>query len=196
MFAYPNQYLKERYRFSKNSFVYLTRLLKPHIANVTNFCTENIFVQCGRLGACGKGQYNGYLLGDRGYPCLPYLMTPYSEPEPGPQTRFNLPHSRTRAKVEMTIGILKSRFQSLRGLRVSPERACNIIVACVVLHNIATIRGESHPPCIEEDGPEEHLQILEANRDGRLLKDRICQNHINFFALVCQAVYFFISSFK
>ncbi|KAI5086650.1 putative nuclease HARBI1 [Silurus meridionalis] len=123
------------------------------------------------------GQYNGYFLGDRGYPCLPYLMTPYPEPEPGPQTRFNLALSRTRAKVEMTIGILKSRFQCLRGLQISPERACDIIVACVVLHNIATIRGESHPPCIEEDGPEEHLQILEANRDGRLLRDRICQNY-------------------
>ncbi|XDV14186.1 hypothetical protein PO909_002365 [Leuciscus waleckii] len=106
-----------------------------------------------------------------------YLMTPYPEPDPGPQTRFNLAHSRTRAKVEMTIGILKSRFQCLRGLRVSPERACDIIVACVVLHNIATIRGESHPPWIEEDGPEEPQQGFAHNRDGRLLRDRICQNY-------------------
>ncbi|KAI5627523.1 putative nuclease HARBI1, partial [Silurus asotus] len=98
-------------------------------------------------------QVQWLLLWDRGYPCLPYLMTPYPEPKPGPQTRFNLAHSRTWAEVEMTIVILKSGFQSLRGLRVSPERACDIIVDCVVLHNIATIRGESPPPCIEEDGP-------------------------------------------
>lgn len=73
------------------------------------------------------------------------MMTPYPEPEPGPQAQFNLAHSRTRVKVEMTIGILKARFQCLRGLRVSPERACDITAACVVLHNIATLRGERAP---------------------------------------------------
>ena len=31
-------------------------------------------------------------------------------------------HCRTRARVEMTIGILKSRFQCLQKLRVTPER--------------------------------------------------------------------------
>ncbi|XP_043092070.1 putative nuclease HARBI1 [Puntigrus tetrazona] len=127
-----------------------------------------IFRESSLCQAFQQGQYNGYLLVDRGYPCLPCLMTPYPEPEPGPQTRFNLAHSRTRAEVEMTIGILKSRFQCLRGLRVSPERACDIIVACVVLHNIASIRGESHPPCIEEDGPEEHLQILQESNQYHL----------------------------
>jgi len=30
-----------------------------------------------------------------GYTCLPFMMTPYPEPEPGPQAQFNLAHSRT-----------------------------------------------------------------------------------------------------
>ena len=68
----------------------------------------------------------------------PSLLTPYSEPEPGPQQRFNAAHCRTKAQVEMAIGILKC----LRKLRVTPERACDIIVAWVVLHNIAIVRGE------------------------------------------------------
>jgi len=67
-------------------------------------------------------------------------MTPDPEPEPGPQAQFNLAHSRTQVNVEMTIGILKTRFQCLCGLSVSPERSCDIIAACVVLHNIAPER--------------------------------------------------------
>lgn len=105
------------------------------------------------------------------------MMTPYPDPEPGPQTRFNRSHSRTRAKVEMTIGILKARFQCLRGLRVTPNRACDITVACVVLHNIATIRGERHPPCPDEDDLEQHPLNLADHRDGRRLRDMVCQNH-------------------
>ncbi|KAK0132453.1 putative nuclease HARBI1 [Merluccius polli] len=85
--------------------------------------------------------FDGYLLGDEGYPCQPSLLTP--DPDPGPQQRFNVAHCRTRSRVEMTIGILKSQFQCLRKLRVTSERACDI-VACGVLHNIAIIRGEQH----------------------------------------------------
>ncbi|KAK3554364.1 hypothetical protein QTP70_022590, partial [Hemibagrus guttatus] len=81
------------------------------------------------------GEIDGFLLGEKGYPCKPTLMTPYPEPEPGPQQCFNVAHCRTRARVEMTIGLLKTRFQCLRHLRVTPEKACDIIVACVVLHN-------------------------------------------------------------
>ena len=62
VFAYPNEYLKERYRFSKDSLVYLTRLLKPHIANVTNrgsaLNTENILCIALRFFAFGHFLYS------------------------------------------------------------------------------------------------------------------------------------------
>ena len=53
--------------------------------------------------------------------------------------------SKCRVRIEMSFGVIKSRFNCLRSLRVSPERACQIISACVVLHNIATIRKERAP---------------------------------------------------
>ncbi|XP_063794853.1 putative nuclease HARBI1 [Pseudophryne corroboree] len=62
-----------------------------------------------------------WLLGDQGYPCTPWLMTP----PPGPQSEFNSALTATRQLVERTIGILKGRFCVLHrtggNLMYSPE---------------------------------------------------------------------------
>ncbi|XP_058490332.1 putative nuclease HARBI1 [Solea solea] len=137
---------------------------------------SRIYRECSLSNRFARGEFDGYLLGDRGYPCQPSLLTPYPDPEPGPQQRFNVAHCRTRARVEMTIGILKSRFQCLRKLRVTPERACDIIVACVVLHNIAIIRGEQHPAVQINDAEDDH-PIPADVQDGRAVRDLIARNH-------------------
>ncbi|XP_063799315.1 proline-rich protein 36-like [Pseudophryne corroboree] len=66
-----------------------------------------------------------WLLGDRGYPCTPWLMTPYSKPRPGPQTAFNSALTATRQLLEHTIGVLKGRFHVLHrtggDIMYSPE---------------------------------------------------------------------------
>ncbi|XP_061576134.1 putative nuclease HARBI1 [Cololabis saira] len=123
-------------------------------------------------------EFDGYLLGDRGYPCLPTLITPYPDPDVGAQTQFNVAHSRTRVKIEMTFGILKERFQCLRRLRVCPDRACDIIVACAILHNFATLRNE-FTPVVEEPVPEEPLQQQADMADGHRVRDQICLNHFS-----------------
>ncbi|KAK0153995.1 putative nuclease HARBI1 [Merluccius polli] len=69
---------------------------------------SQIYRECSLSNRFARGEFDGYLLGDQGYPCQPSLLTPY--PDPGPQ-RFDVAHCRTRARVEMTIGILKSQFQ-------------------------------------------------------------------------------------
>ncbi|XP_031438457.1 putative nuclease HARBI1 [Clupea harengus] len=114
-----------------------------------------------------QGHYDGLLIGDRGYACKPYLMTPYAEPAPGPQARFNEALAQTRARIEMTFGQLKARFRCMRGLRVAPDRACDITVACAVLHNVATIRKERIPVIM--DHPEDDLEPVHLDEQtGRL----------------------------
>jgi hypothetical protein len=51
---------------------------------------------------------------------------------------FNVVHRRTRRVIECAIGMLKQRFRCLlNGLRVrSPAFACEIVRACVAMHNV------------------------------------------------------------
>ncbi|KAK0147965.1 putative nuclease HARBI1 [Merluccius polli] len=84
-----------------------------------------------------EGVYGGVLLGDRGYPLRRYLITPVQRPATHAEAQFNERHKNTRC-IERTFGVLKSRFSCLSfGLRTTPLRASNIIVACAVLHNLA-----------------------------------------------------------
>ena len=83
-----------------------------------------------------RGNQDGILLGDSGYACKPYLLTPYLRPSTVAQERFNIAHKRTRAQVERAFGWLKRRFHVLHGeIRMAPERVCTLIgrftCACV-----------------------------------------------------------------
>uniref|UniRef100_A0A8W8NWR8 DDE Tnp4 domain-containing protein n=1 Tax=Magallana gigas TaxID=29159 RepID=A0A8W8NWR8_MAGGI len=80
---------------------------------------------------------DGVLLGDSGYACGRYLVTPFLRPVNQAQQNYNAAHTRTRA--------------------CKPERVSKIIVACAVLHNIALDRKETMAEddngiaCDEED---------------------------------------------
>ena len=100
---------------------------------------------------------DGVLLGDSGYACLPYLMTPYPNPISNAQRRFNRAQKSTRSSIERAFGILKRRFHLLHSeIRMSPERVCTLIAACCVLHNIAI---DSNEPLEYDDGGQEELDL-------------------------------------
>ena len=123
------------------------------------------------------GEFSGVLLGDRGYACQPFLLTPYTDPQEAQQA-YNHAHARTRARIEMTFGLLKARFQCLHHLRVSPLRACDITVACAVLHNVACLRKERAPRVpshVDWDNP----AIFPDDDSGRLVRDQYVLNYFS-----------------
>lgn len=86
---------------------------------------------------------DGLLLGDSGYACKPYLMTPYLRPSTRQQERYNSAQSRTRSVIERTFGRWKRRFHLLHSeIRLTPDRVCKVIVACAILFNFAILQKE------------------------------------------------------
>ena len=66
------------------------------------------------------------------------------------ERRFNGARKSARSVIERTLGILKQRWYCLKSvLRFTPDKCCKVIVACVVLHNFATLRGEDIPEVFE-----------------------------------------------
>lgn len=122
----------------------------------------------------------GVLLGDGGYPCLPYLMTPYHNPTTQQQAAFNDALTATRVRIEHVFGVLKRRFHVLHGeVRMRPERVVKIISACTVLHNIAVQLKEQEPPESDsdddsEDGDEEYDGPLNT---GHIYRDFIANRY-------------------
>lgn len=117
----------------------------------------------------------GILLGDSGYQLTNYLITPYTNPITPAQKRFNKAQKVTRCSVERSFGQFKRRFSCVQvGLRVQPEKACLIIGACAILHNIAVLRNEEP---FEDDLLNEEFECepVGPHPSGNLMRNHIAE---------------------
>eukprot|EP00474_Spongospora_subterranea_P002048 CRZ02506.1 hypothetical protein [Spongospora subterranea] len=104
------------------------------------------------------GQYNitdsGIALKRRRGVLIPYIAPQCNERS---NAKFNLRLSQARVSNEHVNGLLKGRFQTLKGLRLklndasSAKRIVEWVSACIILHNI--VQGRR---CAQDDLQEEH----------------------------------------
>lgn len=93
-----------------------------------------------------RGDIRGLILGDSGYLCEPYLLTPVLNPTTPAERRYNEAHKGTRNIVERAIGVWKQRFRCLlRGLGLKVQNTAGVIGATSVLHNIARTANDPLP---------------------------------------------------
>ena len=126
--------------------------------------------------------YRGILLGDAGYPCLRYLLTPVNNPATAPQRAYNYAHSKGRTIIERVFGVMKRRFACLtKGLRLQLNTSKTVTVAVAVLYNISRMLNE--PDIDEEDNifDDVPVQIYEDQDDigGAALKRRIIEEYFS-----------------
>ncbi|KAK6172642.1 hypothetical protein SNE40_016257 [Patella caerulea] len=127
-----------------------------------------------------SGNLSGILLGDSGYGCKKWLMTPLLDPKSRGEQRYNTSHLKTRNTIERAFGVLKSRFRCLHKttgcLPFSTDRCCKVIVACMKLHNFCMDEKVPLPDLQEDDDHPQHpaTEVINA-RDGLSLRKMIIE---------------------
>ena len=113
-------------------------------------------------------------MGDSGYPCKSHLITPF----PTPEFNYSKSHAKSRVITEQTFGILKKRFSCLHsGLRTTPEKACDITLACATLHNIGIDRSDILD--FDDDYVNDYGDVqvnIEDQWDGKNVRNYICRS--------------------
>ncbi|XP_069059558.1 putative nuclease HARBI1 [Pleurodeles waltl] len=81
-----------------------------------------------------------WIIGESGYPNLPWLLTPVRHSTADGEDCYNEAHGHTRWVIERCFGLLNARFHCLHisggTLLYNPQKVCQIIVACCMLHNL------------------------------------------------------------
>ncbi|XP_046387355.1 putative nuclease HARBI1 [Ischnura elegans] len=123
-----------------------------------------------------RRELKGFLLGDRGYPQLPYLYTPLANPMTAPERRYNVAHIATRCIVERTFGVWKRGFPCLSmKLRTKLQTTVKIVSACAILHNIARLQRDDLPDIAVNDVPDVAANMR--NRRGAAERAAFIQRH-------------------
>lgn len=118
---------------------------------------------------------NVVLLADSGYGIEPCLMTPFTNPTPGAELKFNQLLKRERVTIERCFGQLKRRFPILQYVcRVKLQKVPKVIVTCIVLHNVAKTLGDPDwepQEVMNDDEDDDHLdQIGPLRQQGQEIR--------------------------
>ena len=128
--------------------------------------------------------------------CVPIVKKPPNGSLTDKQVKFNEKCASARVVAEHTIGLIKMRWQSLRGLPVSisgPEdvqTAVHWLMACVVLHNL--LLHERNSPdefgVYEGDGDLQPEGSGVGNRDARLTPGLKKRNRVIDFVYLNRSI--------
>ncbi|XP_071124137.1 putative nuclease HARBI1 [Mytilus edulis] len=105
----------KRSRFTNVVAMWPGSVHDSHIMRCSQVCTH--------LEESHLSVQDGLILGDSGYACRSFLMTPYLRPTEPCHEKFNKAHMKTRCCIERTFGWWKKRFSCLhQGIRMHPEK--------------------------------------------------------------------------
>ncbi|XP_029444664.1 putative nuclease HARBI1 [Rhinatrema bivittatum] len=149
-------------------------------------CHDSYILARSALGCnFAEGKYgDGWLLGDAGYGCKSWLLTPLLAPCTDAERRYNEAHTSTRSVIARTFSVLKSRFrcldQSGGALQYSPEKVACIAMACCMLHNIALRFGmEDDADDLPPDPPIQQAAETDTTMRGSEIRQKLIADYFS-----------------
>lgn len=108
-------------------------------SNFNKLCDKGERLNGKKLHLSEGSAIREYIIGDSGYPLLPYLVVPYEGKElSDPKEEFNRLHLATRMVAQRALTRLKEMWRIIHGTMWRPDkhRLPRIILVCCLLHNI------------------------------------------------------------
>ncbi|OAE29617.1 hypothetical protein AXG93_4003s1400 [Marchantia polymorpha subsp. ruderalis] len=128
-------------------------------------------------------QVREYIIGDSGYPLLPWLINPYTSTGLAP-TRdvFNSKHASTKTVVEDALGRLKGAWKILHKVLWRPDirKLPSIILVCCLLHNIMIEANEEIEDGValvgHHDEGYRQQWCLSSEAEGQLVREALAEH--------------------
>ncbi|KAJ3655329.1 hypothetical protein Zmor_014464 [Zophobas morio] len=123
----------------------------------------------------------GILLGDSGYACTRYMLTPLLQPRTAAELRYNAAHKGTRVVIEHCFGRWKNMFKALRrNLETKLSTAKIVIVATAILYNIRLERDNNFEDDSSEsdsDNDDQPIRPNPRNEQGNIFRRLFIQRY-------------------
>ncbi|CAL5329288.1 hypothetical protein CsSME_00009628 [Camellia sinensis var. sinensis] len=117
---------------------------------------------------------NQYLVGDREYPLLPWLIVPFVDPVPGScEASFNEAHHLMRLSALRTVASLKNWGVLNKPIEAEFKTAVAYIGACSILHNALLMREDYSALCDGLVDYSRHEQSSQYYRDVSVVENSI-----------------------
>jgi hypothetical protein len=139
-------------------------------------CERGIILNGSKLKVSSGSEIGEYIIGDAGYPLLPWLITPYEEEDlPYYKVEFNRRHSTATAVAVRALATLKDTWKFLHGQAWRPQNMKELrkaVCVCCRLHNIVIDMEEGFLPIAHLNKPLRKF----ADEDAARVRDTLSQH--------------------